>query len=195
MADYDLATFQDAKSLYGYEDGDEQRISQIISFASARMELYCNRRLAARDYIWRLSGTGGSSLILPEFPVNSLLPYRAVGDLPPYIDMVIDDSENRVFLDSNSGSLKFLSGDIFPAGVANIIVSANAGYTIGDHRRELLKGACLEYVNWIAGRWSAAGSIGKKGEYSADGISVSYETDIPLHVKSILQSFVRGNLC
>ncbi|OHE63854.1 MAG: hypothetical protein A2001_01445 [Treponema sp. GWC1_61_84] len=185
-----LATFAEAKAAFGYGDDETAKVEDLINTASSSFELHCKRPLAARDFTWILDGTGRRELVLPEYPVNSIT--RLSIDPTRAFAAASDVAAADYTLRGPSGIVVLFS-DVFgdPEEVAVVRVQANAGYASADPARAVLRRACLEYVDWMKTRSSQAGSIGKKGEYSADGVSVSYEIDIPAHVISRIADFIR----
>jgi hypothetical protein len=188
-----LATFADAKALFSYENTEQTAVEKLINFASAKIEVYTKRQLAARDSIFYLDGTGKDLIFLPEFPINSVASLyvdtlRAFGS-----DALIDADD--YYIDAEAGTIQ-LYDDVFGSegDVRVVKVTANVGYATTHLLYPVLNLACLEYVDWLKSRYASSGQIGKKGEYSADGLSVSWETDMPMHIKTALEGFVRRSV-
>lgn len=185
-----LATFAESQALFGYAADESTKVESLINIASSRMEVYCKRNLAARDYTLIMDGTGRDTLILPEYPVNTVT--RLSIDTMRAFAAASDIASTDYSLRIAEGVIRLYSGAFPAAGLADVIrVQHNAGYASTHAAYQVLRAACLEYVDWMKSRFSHPGSIGKKGEYSADGISVSFETEMPMHVRSMLEPFRR----
>jgi uncharacterized phiE125 gp8 family phage protein len=186
-----LATFASAKAMFGYQDDEQTKVEDLINIASSRMEAYCRRKLAARDFSLLLDGTGRGNLILPEYPVNSVERLAVDSSRAFGADSDIASTDYSVL--SEEGIIRLYSGTFYLADVADVVlVEFNAGYAVTHPLCAVLRAACLEYVDWLKSRFATPGSIGKKGEYSADRVSVSYETEMPLHVRAALAPFERA---
>jgi hypothetical protein len=186
-----LATFADSKTMFGYQDDEQSKVESLINIASSRMEAYCRRKLAARDCVSLLDGTGRDSLILPEYPVTSIT--RLSIDSGRVFDASSDVASTEYSLRSEDGIVRLYAGTFGRAGFPDCVrVQFNAGYSLAHDQYAVLRAACLEYVDWLKSRFANPGQIGKKGEYSADKVSISFETEMPLHVRSMLAPFVRA---
>jgi hypothetical protein len=179
-----LATFAEAKAMFGYDDTEQTKVESLINIASARMELYTGRALKARDSTLYLDGTGTNALIVPEWPINS------VAHL--YVDSSrVYGSGTEIATASFSimteEGIIVLSGAIFSYSGARraVKLEANLGFATTHLRYPALNGACLEFVEWMKSR-VAPGTVGKRGEYSIDRVSVSYETEMPINVRAVL---------
>ena len=189
-AEHDLATFAEAKAAFGYQDDESTKVGDLITIASSRIEAYCKRKLAARDYVWILDGSGRPELLCPEYPVNSVA--RLTVDTGRAFSAESDVLPASYAIRADAGIIVLFQGRFSNYGVPAVIrLEANAGYDSDHAERSVLRAACLEYVDWFKTRWSSAGAVGKKGEYSADGVSVSYETEMPMHIRAMLAEFVR----
>jgi len=185
-----LATFAQAVALFGYQADEQNAVENLINIASARMEIHCRRALAARDYVLLLEGTGCDTLILPEYPVNTVT--RLSIDSLRTFGTESDVPATGYSLRKGEGTIRLYAGWFGAYQCPDCIhVEFNAGYAPTHPQLPVLQAACCEYVDWLKSRFANPGSIGKKGEYSADRVSVSYETEMPMHVRSALESFVR----
>lgn len=183
-----LITWAEYKSVYGISDDEEQdRYQRLINLASARLETHCQRRLKARDYTGAsalvFSGSGTATLVCPEYPLNSVTSITIDGT----------DVTTEIYFHPASGVIQLTSGRLFPDDSAinagQISIVCNAGYADTALEWPTLQTAAFVFVRWMAQRF--AGGIGKKSETSADGMSVSFEIDIPLEVRTMLDPFMR----
>lgn len=185
-----LASFTQAKAMFGYTDDEQTKVESLINIASAKIELYTRRALAARDSTIYLDGTGTDRLYVPEWPINTITKL--------YIDTLrvfgadTEIAATEYYNNAEAGIIQ-LYDDVFAlAGNVRVVkLTANLGYATTHLHYPVLNAACLEYVDWLKSRYATAGQIGKKGEYSADRVSVSYETDMPLHVRTAIEPFAR----
>jgi hypothetical protein len=185
-----LATFANAKAMFGYDDTEQSAVENLINVASAKIELFTRRLLAARDTTLFLDGNGRQTLIVPEWPINSVISLHVDENRVFAADSLVDPSE--YYVDSESGRITLYSDVFMSEGMIRVVkLVAELGYDTGHLHYPVLNAACLEYVDWLKSRYASPGQIGKKGEYSADRVSVSYETDIPLHVRTALGDFER----
>lgn len=186
-----LATFAQAQAMFGYQATEETKVVDLINIASSRLEAHCKRRLAAQDVILLLDGTGCDTLLVPDYPINSVarLSVDASRSFAAETDIAEEDRSVR----GESGMIILYAGSFGTRGARDVVrMEANVGFDEEDERRSILRAACLEYVDWMKSRFSAPGAIGKKGEYSADGVSVSYEVEMPLHIRAMVSEFVRA---
>lgn len=185
-----LASFADAKNRFGYLDDEATVVEDLIGMASSNMEAYCRRKFAARDYTLILDGTGRDTLILPEYPVNSV--DRLSVDTARAFAVASDVAATGYSIRGDEGIVRLYAGLFPPVDARDAIrVEFNAGYATTNPAFAVLRGACLEYVDWLKSRYARPGSIGRKGEYSADRVSVSFETDMPAHIRARLEPFSR----
>lgn len=185
-----LATFAEAKAMFGYQDDEQTKVEDLINIASAGMDAFCRRALKARDCTLLLDGTGTSVLIVPEYPLNSISKLKVDESRAFGVDSEI--ASTLYSIKSEEGLVRLFSGCFSYSGAPAVVkLEGNAGYATTHLSYPVLRGACLEYTDWLKSRFSTAGSIGKKGEYSADRVSVSFETEMPMHIRAALGAFVR----
>ena len=180
-----LATVQNAQDLLGYTVDDQSRVESLINMASARIESYCRRRLAARDWVLTLDGPGGCALVLPHRPLNSVA--HLYQDTARAFGAETEIASASFGLMKEAGIVRLYDGT-FHAGADTVKVECNAGYAEGEPEREILATACLELVKWMDSRFH--GFIGKRAETGADGMNIGYEIELPLNVRSLLEPFV-----
>lgn len=185
-----LATFAEAKARFGYLDDEQTVVEDLINSASSMMDAFCRRKLKARDSTIYLEGTDSDTIAVPEYPINAVTKLAIDGNRAFGSDTELASTEFSI--KAEEGLIVLYSGVFSSRGLPDVVkVVHNVGYATTHLSYPILRSACLEYVDWLKSRYSRPGSIGRKGEYSADRISVSFETDMPLHIKSMLGSFVR----
>lgn len=171
----------------------DEPLAQLAETASAAIAAWCDRRLlapAAAEPIV-LDGTGGSLLLLPEWPVAELVSLEIDGQpVPPH------QAPNQLGyrLRAREGLLT-LTGHRFTRGLGNVVVTARLGYcrqlapTDPHHRAALdtLTQACL----LLATHWHdkpAAGTYTTRD----DGAPVRYVAEpLPADVEGLLRPFRR----
>jgi hypothetical protein len=188
-----LATFADAKALFTYDDTEQTAVEKLINFASSKIEVYTRRQLAARNTTFYLDGTGTDTLLVPEYPVNSVASLYVDTERAYGATTLIAATD--YYIDAERGTIQLYDDVFSSAGDVRVVkLTANVGLATTHLLFPVLNSACLEYVDWLKSRYASSGQIGKKGEYSADGLSVSWETDMPMHVRSALEGFVRRSV-
>jgi len=185
--EYALVTWAALAAEFGYLADEQAKVERLIDAATARMEMEAKHKILARDYAGViLDGSGRDILLLPQFPLNSVLSVhidtsRVFGDstLTPATDYMID---------RDAGLIRLFSGT-FPRGYGVVKISYNAGYSEEHEFYAAIVGACKELVHTMKTRW--AGGIGKRTETNADGMSVGYELDLPMSVHAVIELIKR----
>lgn len=190
-----IITWAEYKTMFGISDDDEQdKYQTLINQASSRIEQFCNRNLKAADYSTTaaliLDGSGTDTLIVPHFPVNSIS--KLYIDTGRTFAATSEVSSDEYVLYAKSGLITLYS-DIFPAYPACVKLECNAGYAATDADWQIIQSACYELVRWMAGRFGAIGFIGMRSQTNADGMNTSWETDMPMNIKQMLEPF-KGRL-
>ena len=180
-----LATVQNAQELLGYTAEDQARVESLINMASARIESYCRRKLAARAWTLTLDGSGTSVLVLPHRPLNSVT--HLYQDAARVFGAETEIAAASFGLLKDAGMIRLYDGT-FHAGADTVKAECSAGYAEGEPEREILATACLELVKWMDSRFH--GFIGKRAETGADGMNIGFEIELPLNVRSLLEPFV-----
>lgn len=187
VGEHALTSWATAASIFNYLADEQEGVERLIDQATARMELYTKRKLKARDYTdVQLDGNSRDYLLLPEYPVNSIVSVN-VDSSRTFGDATLLDSSDYI-VDSEAGIIRLFSG-LFPGYRGSVLVSYNAGIASTSQFCPMLEGGCLETVQWLKTRY--AGGIGKRTETNADGMSVGYEIDLPVNVRSMLDEIMR----
>ena len=190
-----IITWAEYKAMFGETSDDEQDKYQIlINQASSRIEQFCNRSLKATDYTSTaaliLDGSGTAGLVVPHFPVNSIT--KLYVDSSRAFAASSEIASTDYVLYTKSGLITLLTSR-FPALPACVKLECNAGYAATDPDWQIIQSACYELVKWMAGRFGQMGFIGMRSQTNADGMNTSWETDMPMNVKTMLEPF-RGRL-
>lgn len=159
---------------------DEARYEGLINQASTLCESKTGRVLAAQDVTVVLDGPGGDTLMLPEYPINSITSVhldstRTWGAEAEITDHYVDPVLGVLYRDTGWGKVR-----------QSIRVVFNGGYATVP---EDLKEACLEIVLWLSPRQKSAG-VGLRGA-KVDGQDIEYEITMPLNAQQILSTYRR----
>lgn len=185
-----IVSWTEYKAALGVDDDSEQDKYQVlINQASSRIELFCGRKLVATDYTTTaaliLDGEGTATMVVPHRPVNSIT--KLYVDSSRVFGADTEIAASRYRLKSAEGII-VLFDSYFPELTACVKLECNAGYATTSPEWQVLQAACLELVRWMSARM--AGAVGKRSETNADGMSVGYEIDMPMNVRSMLEPFV-----
>lgn len=181
--------------MFGTVDSSEQdKYQTLINQASSRIEAFCNRSLKAKDYTTTaaliLDGSGTDTLIVPHFPVNSIT--KLYIDTSRAFDSSSEIASTEYVLYSKQGLITLYDSS-FPAKPACVKLECNAGYPATDPDWQIIQSACLELVRWMSGRYGAVGGVGLRTQSNAEGGSTTWETELPMNIKTMLEPF-KGRL-
>ena len=189
-----LAELKDYLNISG--SGDDSILESLIDRVTALFESYTGRKLKARDYHYDpaeaaydpenavLDGDGGSSLILPQYPVNSITTLRVMGsEIPEATSYAatgwINDGNLR-----SAGILR-LRGYTLSAGRAFVEIAYNAGYgAVPDD----LAQAAIEQAAWKF-REGRKGELGIQSHTLPDGSVTFRPTDLLPSVQGVLSLY------
>lgn len=172
----DLTTWSAVQSRFSLDSGQQAETENLISVASSRAEHYTGRILAAQDQTFQLDGHGGRTLVLGEYPINSVASVYIDADRSFGADTEVTDYVVR----SERGSLHRDKG--WPRGYLNIEVTANVGFAAvpADLEESVIQlvGYWLDSpaINWIGGEEGTEG--GYQSQYTG-------AMDIPFQVINV----------
>lgn len=185
--EYALASWADISAEFGYLADEQAKVERLIDIATARMEMEAKHKILARDFTAAIvDGPGRDTLLMPQFPVNSVSSLNV--DSSRVFDAATLIESTEYMIDRDAGMIRLYSGT-FPSGYGVIKLTYNAGYNDEHEYYTAIVGACKELVHTMKTRW--AGSIGKRTETNADGMSVGYEQDLPMSVNAVLEMIKR----
>lgn len=187
-----LMSLADAKEFVGSTDTTDwdSIISGYINAASARFEAETGRSLKSRSWTEYYDGNGTSELYLNNWPLSSTSititidadrAFTSTDDQVTSTDVMLDTELGRVWLDNKT----------FDSGTQNVKVEYTAGYST-DSEHALVE-AAKDYVRLMWSRRVNGGgpAYGIRTE-SYEGVSRTYETDLPWSVKKVLDMY-RGH--
>lgn len=193
-ADNAIITTDEYAAIFGTINGID-KYQALINQASSRISLYTHRTLKSNTYSGAtaliLDGHGRASIVAPHYPISTIDHLYVDSDRLFESDSEIDEDDYR--FDPETGIIT-LYDDLFPDVLGCIKLECTAGYLTTDPRWQVLQSACLETVRWLDGRYGAAGGVGLRSQSNADGGSTTWETDLPINIKSLLEDFVEVRL-
>lgn len=140
-----------------------------------------------------VSGTGASTIYIPERPVSEVYGARWVGADGTETDF---DLTGARILDAEVGLYRLASGEAFPRGVSNIEIDCRAGYReptatdLGHEDWHLLQRLCHRLAQcYFQDQQNALGRVADKTLGQASFRFVDF--DLPLDVKQGLEHFRR----
>lgn len=149
----DFTTIEKVKEYLGGEFGSDKDsvLASLIAQVSAYVRKKCQNNILAADYIEYYDGDGSNTLLLRQFPINSIDSIyddnTYIFDLPTQIppgDIIPSSAGNTEM--AKTGIIK-LKDNIFSTGEQNIKITYNAGYMAVPEDLELgvikLVGACF----------------------------------------------------
>lgn len=192
-ADNAIITIADYQAVFGDVDASlENRIQTLINRASGRIELHVGRTLKSTTYAGAtaliLDGTGRNVIISPHYPLTTVAHLSLDGSRDFGPDTEIDPADFSV--DGPAGLIKLHGGRRTPPGVGTVRLECTAGYLAASKEWQVLQEACSELVKWMAGRGGPTGGIGMKSTIDTNGIGQSWETELPLDIRNMLEPFM-----
>ena len=175
-----LITWEYIKNLMTIDIEQKARVETLIDAASVSANQYTSRLLAARAITETLDGNGRKSLLLPEYPINSIASLyidtaRAFGAATEVTD----------YLSYDEGEIYYAAG--FPNVRQCVRITWNAGYA-ADSVPDDLQIAVTETVQWYLSRFDGDG-VGVAAIQNPDGIVTQYERDIPFSARMRLNRY------
>jgi hypothetical protein len=189
-----IVTSAEFAAVFGSISVDEvDKYQLLINQSSSRIELYTRRSLKTTAYSGAtaliLDGCGRDRIVVPHYPIT------AVAHL--YVDSAREFGANTEItdyqIDAESGIIRLYSG-VFPDARGVVKLECTAGILATDPRWQVLQGACMELVRWVSGRYGTSGGVGIRSQSNASGGSTTWETDMPINVRSMLEDFVDRRL-
>jgi hypothetical protein len=174
----DLTTLAHVKQWVGLANTvSDDLLERMITSCSAAMESWMNRTIARTSYVETRNGTGGSALLVQQYPIVSVsgvtvgavaVPARArIGDGGYVFD------ETRILLD----------GSTFTRGMQNVTVSYVAGYATVPQDIEQ---ACID----IIGDWFRYKDRAGKLSEGIEGQTISFtDTAFPSRAQGVLNQY------
>lgn len=165
------------------EDG---RFELWINSASARIEKYCDRKLAARTGLVEFHhGRRQNVILLKEWPAFAVSEVAVDNQRVFAPASVLDPS---IYAIGDDGTTILLSQHL-ANGLGNVRVTYSAGFQPGDSELSDLEQACLWTVEWYY-RHRTRADIGRSSGSKGDE-NWGVLTDFPPMIKTILDDYRR----
>lgn len=160
-------------------DADQGYVESLINTVCAEANRLSGRKLAARDLTERLDAGGRDTVLLREYPVNSITgvyvdPTRTFGagtELSTYE------------LDADAGLI--ITDMTLPACRRCVKVEYNAGYQTVP---EDLQNAVIEGVKWMLSRYRSE-AIGIRSQTTPDGVEMTLELTLPMSAQRVFEGY------
>jgi len=184
-----LISLEEAKQFINKDLNDQTEDNKILQYINSA-SWYCNsfthRKLKARDLTEYYSGDGSNTLMVNNYPINSIASIYDDLDRAYGADTLID-SGDYVIMPTTLAFKVVYDGGVFMRGIRNIKITYNAGYsTIPWDLRE----ACLELVGfyWMNTEEKRFGILSIN---LGDGSVRIDTTQVPKSVMQILEYYKR----
>ena len=185
LASYALVSWEFVKEILELADELQTRCERLINAASTSANRITDRFLKAAAYSKTLDGNGKDSLLLSDYPVNSITELnidtgRAFGASTEITDYLLYPETGLIRMDSA----------VFPAYSQCVKVVFNAGFSPVPDDLQL---AVAEVVAYNLGRFGGKGNlIGVKNLQAQSMIVTSYELTIPVNAQRVFESYRRA---
>lgn len=164
----------------------DTRYESVIDSVSAYFNNYTGRHLKSSTYAEYYDGNGEDEMHLNQFPITStgITLYLLDATRSATTDYVVTSSDILIYADE--GKI-LLTDDTFTEGNNNVYVGYTAGYTSSGMPADL-KRAALETCQVFWNREEKKDRVGVRTE-SYEGMSRTYESDIPWGAKQVLDYY------
>jgi len=127
------------------DNNDDTLLTNLISRVEKEVKEYCQRDFEATDYTEYYDGDGTDTLLVDNYPINSVSELYDDPDRDFGADTLIDPSDYVIY--SEEGKV-VLDGSVFSKGKKNIKIVYNAGYTTipADLEQAVIKLVAAEYL-------------------------------------------------
>ena len=191
-----IVTSAEFAAIFGTIPTDEaDKYQLLINQASSRIELFTKRSLKTTVYSGAtaliLDGHGRDRIVVPHHPITAVAHLYIDAARVFGADTEVDTADYQI--DAEAGIIRLYSGT-FPDALGCVKLECTAGILATDPRWQVLQGACMELVRWVSGRYGTSGGVGIRSQSNAEGGSTTWETDMPINVRSMLDDFVDRRL-
>jgi hypothetical protein len=178
----------------GAPNTDQTLVEYLINSISDQAEMIAGgRRLKSRSYSptgstpYIFDGNGREEIILPEWPVTAIS-HVYIDSTRAWGAATEIDAADFVF-DVDTGLL-YYPGRTLTAGIRNLRIDRTAGWaTVPDYVQQ----AVVETVIWTRSRLRGS-NIGMRSVGGPNGISSSYEIEIPMSARKVFESLRGGRI-
>jgi hypothetical protein len=129
------------------ETTDDDKLYELLRDADAEVKARCKRDFERANYTHYYDGTGGSTILLDQYPIVEVTSVHEDKDRNFAADTLLSDYTTR----DNTGELILLTG-VFGIGAQNIKVVYTAGYVDIPRpiKQAVIKIACANYIESAA---------------------------------------------
>lgn len=182
-----LLSLADAKEYLGSTATtvNDSKIYDIINAVSHRMNAETGRLLKSRSYTEYYDGNGKSDVLLRQWPISSTSITITIDSDRAFTSTDDVVTSTDVMLDTDMGWVR-LDDETFSIGERNIKVEYSAGYTTAAAYD--LTMAAKEMCKAMWNRMTGKQGVGVDNE-AYEGVSRSYEQDIPWSVRKVLDNY------
>jgi hypothetical protein len=179
-----LITMTYAQTMLDFEPSTQTaKYEEYINIATSMVESYTGRKLKVDDYTEDYDGNCTDTILLNQYPVNSVTSVHVDPDRTFGTDTEVTD-----FVSYENGKLVF-PDQLIESNPQSVRVVYNAGYAEADMPDDI-KLAMIEIVSFVSKRIEAGASrIGVKAINSPDGLNTGYELSLPLNIRNILDKY------
>lgn len=182
MAVVDLATVEQVKGYLGITSvADDALLERLVGSASAYIQKWLNRDLGSDIYIASMDGNNSDTMLLPNYPVQSVTSLTIDGQAIPLSSGPLNKGyafdDNRIVL----------RGYRFTGGLLNVEVTYTAGYADGEIPADVTQ-ACIEM---IAMRYREKDRIGLSSKGLAGETTAYSQKDMADSTRHILNQYRR----
>ena len=186
--------FQALLGTTGAPNSDQTLVEYLINSVSDQAEMIAGgRRIKSRSYSptgsrpYIFDGNGREEIILPEWPVTAILHVYIDSTRAWGTDTELDPAD--YIFDVDTGLL-YYPDHTFDAGIRNLRIDRTAGWVVVP---DYVQQAVVETVVWTRSRLRGA-SIGMRTVGGPNGISSSYEIEIPMSARKVFESLRDGRV-
>jgi uncharacterized phiE125 gp8 family phage protein len=178
MATGDLTTLANAKAWLGIANTNEDTLlTRLVTAASQFIQTWLNRDLLSQSYSEIRDGHGGPTLVFRDYPVTAVSSVQVDGYSIPLAGSVL---EYGYWF---SPTVVTLRGYLFNRGIANVVLSYQAGFSSTPPEIEQ---ACLELVGV---KYRERDRIGHASKSLAGEVVAFIVKDMPDSVRSVLNNY------
>ncbi|MBM4159257.1 MAG: phage gp6-like head-tail connector protein [Ignavibacteria bacterium] len=183
----------------------DELLQDCINYAVSKIENYCKRKLLYQTNEEIISGNGGNTHMLNNYPVYAInrIYYRDRNSNFIYDLFKGEPPGNNIILEQETGRIIVIHGFVFIQGINNIQINYDSGYKINEPTGTFcipkdMKGVCYEMAaDFFLKSWQGEKRIGADRYYrnpaegTLDTVEWHYNEKLEIKWKEILRKYVR----
>ena len=171
---YDLTDLATLKSYINTGSSDDTLLQRLLTAASYAIESYLSRDIVSKNYTRIFDGSGGRSIVLPDYPITAVSSVTIDGQTIPAAGSV---TGSGYYFNDN---MIILNGYTFTKNWGNVTIAYTAGYT--SIPPDIVQACCGTVQYWLNDR-----QRGGETSRTMGGQTINYsQKDMPAWVKTIL---------